>query len=119
MQLLMLNTQRLEDLRRLNPDLLVESLTAWNVQLKVLPARIKANTMSADFEKMHEALHLLLGISSSTGAVALTQFIKTQVYPAVDKGFWPEQEQWLQTIENLSAATVEAIKDYLNKSLSA
>ncbi|MBX7228673.1 MAG: hypothetical protein K1X48_03580 [Burkholderiaceae bacterium] len=114
-----LNTRRLDDLSKINPLLLEESLNAWIEQIKRLSQQIKATTATGELAQTYEALHSLLGVSSSAGAVALPQFIKTHVYPAVELGYWPEQAQWLENIESLSTSTVEAIKDYLSKSLPA
>lgn len=111
-----LNTQRLEDLKSISPDLLEESLIVWVAQIKRLSQQIKASTNNQQLEDMHEALHSLLGISGSAGAVALPQFIKKQVYPAIDAGRWPDTPQWLETIESLSAATLHAIAQYQEKS---
>ena len=114
-----LNTRRLDDLSKINPTLLEESLNAWIEQIKQLSQQIKATTATGELAQTHEVLHSLLGISSSAGAVALPQFIKKHVYPAVEVGCWPEQAQWLESIEYLSTSTVDAIKDYLSKSLTA
>jgi|JI10StandDraft_1071094.scaffolds.fasta_scaffold2605638_1 two-component system CAI-1 autoinducer sensor kinase/phosphatase CqsS len=114
-----LNVKCLDDLKRISPALLEESLAAWSVQIKLLPQRIRTSTANGQFEEMHDALHSLLGISSSAGALALPQFIKKHVYPAIDEGRWPDEDQWVETIEELSAATVRAIESYQEKSLPA
>ena len=103
----------------MNPALLEESLQVWSQQMRRLAGLIRKHTGACQLEPMHEALHSLLGISSSAGAVALPLFIKQQVYPAVAAGAWPSQPQWLETIEQLNMETLQAIEAYQVKAFNS
>ena len=103
----------------MNPALLEESLQVWSQQMRRLAGLIRKHTGACQLEPMHEALHALLGISGSAGAVALPLFIKQQVYPAVAAGAWPSQPQWLETIEQLNTQTLQAIAEYQQRSFTA
>ena len=114
-----LNAQRLQELERMNPALLQESLQVWAQQMRRLAGLIRSHTRTRQLEPMHEALHSLLGISGSAGAVALPLFIKQQVYPAVAAGAWPAQPHWLETMEQLNTETLQAIQEYQQRTFTA
>ena len=108
-----LNRARLDEMRKLTPDLLQESIPIYIERMRVLQERISLGLDNKDLNDVHEALHSLLGISGDCGAKLLHQFIRHRIYPEIDRGFWPSEERWLETIASLRAQAQAALEEYL------
>jgi hypothetical protein len=111
----LLNIARLDEIRKFTPDLLVESVPIYLQRMRVLQEGLAVGVAQQAFEPVHEALHSLLGISGDCGALALHQFIRRRIYPEVDRGHWPTEPQWLETIDSLRAQSETALLAYLEE----
>lgn len=113
----LLNIARLDEMRKFTPDLLVESVPIYLQRMRVLQEGLVVGVAQQAFEPVHEALHSLLGISGDCGALALHQFIRRRVYPEVDRGHWPTEPQWLDTIDSLRAQSERALLAYMEETM--
>lgn len=113
----LLNIARLDEMRKFTPDLLVESVPIYLQRMRVLQERLAVGVATQEFEPVHEALHSLLGISGDCGALALHQFIRRRIYPEVDRGHWPAEPQWLETIDSLRAQSEVALLAYMDETM--
>jgi len=114
-----LNRARLDEMRKLKPKLLQESLPIYIERMRVLQERLSLGLANKDLNDVHEALHSLLGISGDCGAKLLHQFIRHRIYPEIDRGDWPSEERWLETITTLREQAQEALEKYLLQTMGA
>lgn len=107
----LLNGARLEEMRSI--DMLESCVPYYLAQTDILLNRLNQSVVKQDFELAHQTLHTFLGISGDIGASALHQLIR-RIYPPVENGHWPSEENWLKEITALSEKTNAALrKDYM------
>ena len=115
-EMTLLNTERLEQMKKINAALLMETLPVYVNEMGQHLIQLEGHMHSQDFEAMHNTLHKLLGQAGECGAYALHQFLcRKGIYPTVaNKHQWPTEDNWLNTAKNLYAQTVIALrKSYL------
>jgi CheY-like chemotaxis protein len=104
----LLNAARLEEMRSI--DMLDSCVPYYLAQTEIVLNRLKHSVSVQDFDALHQTLHTFLGMSGDVGATALHQLIR-RIYPSVENGNWPGEEDWLAQIEALSEKTCQALRE--------
>ena len=105
----LLEKERLENLKELG--LLNENFLRNLEKMKNLVSYLGDSFAKKDAKEVHDALHLLLGMSGNMGALALHNYVR-QVYPAFMEGQLPDDEAWLEQINLLSQPSFAQLEQY-------
>lgn len=111
-QEVVLNVARLDYIRDSDLEFLLEALPVYLGRMKTLIQTVRASVEQKNHTLLYETLHSLLGISGDAGALTLHAFLRNRIYAQVHKGAWPEEANWLETIEALFSASEVKIRAY-------
>ena len=103
----LLDVDRLEEFRRID---MLDSLPFYLEKVVQYQGNLKAATDVADFKRMHEAMHSLLGMSGDVGALALHAKV-LHYYPDIMAGRLPPDADWLEQLEGLHLRTAHALNE--------
>jgi CheY-like chemotaxis protein/HPt (histidine-containing phosphotransfer) domain-containing protein len=109
----LLDIKRLEDFKQRAPEFVAEMWADYAPSALEAQQKLRVALDNKNHADLHRVLHALVGNSGNMGAWALHRFLKCRVAPDVERGHWPREEHWLETLADLHARTQEAMREYL------
>lgn len=112
-ELSLLDLNHLHELQRNLPELLPQLWPAYVDNFDQLQTRMHAALERRDLQELMIATHGLVGNSGNVGARAVHSFLKFQVMPDIERGLWPQDDDWLDILRDLRLRTDAQMSHYL------